>query len=208
MTDCRDILSLIDDYVDGSLAPTDVGRVETHVAGCATCRAEVLALRDLLSETSRLPKSVIPGRDLWGGIESQLGTSRTTQDGGHRLWFRVPSVAARIAAAVGLLLLGGSIVIAWQHRSAPTGFAAEQARYLAASSALAEQLAREPSALAPATRAVVERNLAILDAAIHEAESALAADPGNQTLEQMLVARYQQRLALLRRAGDVGRTES
>jgi len=207
MTECRDILPLIDDYVDGSLAPADMERLEAHLAGCATCRAEMLAIRDLLAETSRLPKSVAPGRDLWGGIESRLGT-RSTARGGLRFQFRVPQGVMRIAAAVGLLLLGASIAIAWQHRSAPTGFAAQQARYIAASTALAERLAREPATLAPATRAVVERNLTILDAAIHEAESALASDPGNRTLEQMLVARYQQRLALLRRAADSDRTES
>jgi hypothetical protein len=55
---------------------------------------------------------------------------------------------------------------------------------------------------------VVERNLAIVDAAISEAQQALTTDPGNTALEQMVLARYQQRLALLKRATDAGRQSS
>jgi hypothetical protein len=55
---------------------------------------------------------------------------------------------------------------------------------------------------------VVERNLAIVDSAIQEAKRALQADPGNGALEQMLRARYEQRLDLLRRATDADRRES
>jgi hypothetical protein len=55
---------------------------------------------------------------------------------------------------------------------------------------------------------VVERNLAIVDQAIREAEAALASDPGNAALEQMVLARYVQRLDLLRRATEAGRQES
>jgi anti-sigma factor RsiW len=208
MTDCSDVRPRIDDYVDGSLGPPEMARLEEHLAGCPTCRAEVEAIRDLLADTSRLPKSMLPARDLWGGIEARLGAPAAAPAGGPPLRLRVHPLVMRIAAALGLVLLGAAIATAWHHQSAPTGFAAEQARYNAASAALAERLAHEPSTLSPATRAVVQRNLSILDAAIHEAESALAADPGNSALEQMLVARYEQRLALLRRAADSGRTES
>jgi anti-sigma factor RsiW len=208
MTDCTEVRPWIDDYIDGSLPPLEMTRLEEHLVSCSTCRAEVEAIRDLLAETSRLPKSVLPGRDLWGGIEARLGAPVNARASWPRLRLRVSPLAMRIAAALGLVLLGAAIATAWQHRVAPTGYAAEQARYSAASAALAERLAREPTTLSPASRAVVERNLSILDAAIHEAETALAADPGNRALEEMLVARYEQRLALLRRAADTGRAES
>jgi hypothetical protein len=154
----------------------------------------------LLASARTLPRSVLPQRDLWAGIETRLG-------GVARKW-RVPPAALRVAAAIGLILLGAFLATGWQHRSGSSGFAAEQARYAALSAALAERLAREPGDLGPATRAVVERNLAIVDAAIREAEAALVHDPGSQALEQMLVARYEQRLALLRHAIESGRTES
>jgi hypothetical protein len=115
---------------------------------------------------------------------------------------------SRLAAAIGFILLGAVLATIWQRRSAPSDFAAAQARYHAVSAELSRRLAEEPRELSPATMAVVERNLAIVDAAIREAERALAVDPGNGALEQMLRARYEQRLELLHRATDQGRRES
>jgi hypothetical protein len=115
-----------------------------------------------------------------------------------------------IAAAVALLI-GGMVIgrlLLQPTPSATSTFALEQGRYSEATDALARQLASNPNALTDETRAVVERNLAIVDEAIHEAEKALSTDPGNTALEQMVLARYGQRLALLKRATDAGRQES
>ena len=84
----------------------------------------------------------------------------------------------------------------------------EQERYAHATADLARKLADDPAQLSASTRAVVERNLAIVDQAIREAEDALASDPGNAELEQMVLARYAQRLALLKHATEAGRQES
>lgn len=203
MSTCTEIVILLDEYLDGTLAPAELTMVEGHLSGCPACQTELAAIRDLLADARRLPRSVLPERELWSGIEARLGAAP----------LRAPRRAARdtatrIAAAIGLILLGGALATAWQHRSNPTAFATEQARYARASAALVERLAHEPTILTPGTRAVVERNLSIVDAAIHEAEAALAADPGSQALEQMLVARYQQRLDLLKRAAASDRRES
>ena len=34
---CRDMLSLLSDYVDGALGAEEVGRVDTHLRGCIYC---------------------------------------------------------------------------------------------------------------------------------------------------------------------------
>ncbi len=34
---CRDLLSLLTDYVDGELSATEVGRVDAHLGGCVHC---------------------------------------------------------------------------------------------------------------------------------------------------------------------------
>jgi hypothetical protein len=203
MSACTEIVILLDEYVDGTLAPAEQALVEGHLSDCPACRTELKEIHDLLADARRLPRSVLPERELWSGIEARLGA----------IPFRAPrratwGTAIRIAAAIGLVLLGGTLATAWQRRSSPSAFTAEQVRYTAASAALTERLARDPTILSPTTRAVVERNLSIVDAAIHEAEAALAADPGSQALEQMLVARYQQRLDLLKRATASDRSES
>ena len=200
MSECNEILSLLDDNLDGTLVASDQARVSAHLAGCEGCRQEADAVQALLAGTHKLPRSVLPTRELWSGIERRLG--------GSSRWQRLPAPVFRAAAAIGLILLGAILATSWEHRPGSTGFATEQARYAAASAELADRLAREPTHFAPATRAVLERNLAIVDAAIREAEAALVRDPGSQTLEQMLVARYEQRLALLRHAIENDRTES
>ncbi len=34
---CRDLLSLLTDYVDGELSAKEVGRVDAHLRGCVYC---------------------------------------------------------------------------------------------------------------------------------------------------------------------------
>lgn len=206
MTDCTTIAPLLDAYLDGELPPTEQETVEAHLASCASCRAEAGAIRSIVADARALPRSVLPERELWHGIEPRLtqgtiGLEPAIAMRPLRAWFR-------LAAAIGLILFGAGLATLWQRSAAPSPFAAEQARYTAASTALAERLAADPGQLTPSTRAVVERNLAIIDLAIREAETALAADPGNTPLEQMLVARYEQRLALLRRATSARGMES
>lgn len=205
MTTCRDVAPLIDEYLDGKLVPEPHAMVERHLADCPACRAEVESLRSMLAEVHALPRSVPPERDLWSGIAPRL--SRPSAWGFARL-SRAPRLALQLAAAIGLILIGAALAAAWLAQRAPTAFATDQARYNAASAALAERLAQEPGVLAPDTRAVVQRNLAIVDAAIKEAEAALTANPGNTALEQMLITRYEQRLSLLRRATASTRSET
>jgi anti-sigma factor RsiW len=212
MTDCHTTTTRLDGYLDGELGAAEQREVEAHLATCARCRAEADALRSILADARALPRSVPPEHELWTGIAARLttpigGTRATPTRGLGGLASRAPAWG-RLAAAIALILFGAALATLWQRRAGPSGFAAEQARYTAASTDLAQRLAADPGDLPPATRAVVERNLAIIDQAIREAETALAADPGNTPLEQMLVARYEQRLALLRHATSAGRTES
>ncbi|HEU5155218.1 MAG TPA: hypothetical protein VFU03_10840, partial [Gemmatimonadales bacterium] len=109
------------------------------------------------------------------------------------------------AAAVLLMVLSSAVTSLWIKRGGEGhGFAASQAEYARATADLAQKIEQNPTGLSPRTLAVLERNLAIVDAAIKEAEEALKTDPGDPTLEEMLLARYQQRLELLQRAARAG----
>ena len=35
---CRDLLSVLSDYVDGELSAQDVGQVDAHLRGCVHCK--------------------------------------------------------------------------------------------------------------------------------------------------------------------------
>jgi len=203
---CTDIAPLLDDYIDGALPPDAVRNVDQHLAGCERCRREVDAIRSLLADARSMPLAIQPGRDLWGGIEERLpGTTPAAALSARPSRYRH---LVQLAAALFLLIAGATLATMYQRGRPSSGFAMEQQRYTQATADLARTLADDPAHLSASTRAVVERNLAIVDQAIREAEEALTTDPGNAELEQMVLARYAQRLDLLKRATAAGRVES
>jgi anti-sigma factor RsiW len=80
---CTDRSAQLHDYVDGELAPAEAQALEAHVARCAACQQTLDSLRALRAATAALPHAIAPSRDLWSGIEAQLGASATsaTADG-------------------------------------------------------------------------------------------------------------------------------
>lgn len=203
---CTAIAPLLDDYIDGALPPDAVRNVDQHLAGCERCRREVEAIRSLLADARSMPRAIQPGRDLWGGIEARLpGTTPAAALSAGPSRYRH---LVQLAAALFLLIAGATLATMYQRGRPSSGFAMEQQRYTRATADLARTLADDPAHLSASTRAVVERNLAIVDQAIREAEEALTTDPGNAELEQMVLARYAQRLDLLKRATAAGKMES
>jgi hypothetical protein len=204
---CDEIAPRLDELIDGSITPAERAQVEEHLAGCDRCRAELAAIRGLVADARALPRSIQPPGALWRGIEARLTSAGAAPAPRGRRPIPLRFML-RLAAALALVALGGALATVWQRHGGPSQFAVEQQRYAEATAQLARELARNPTGLSPTTLAVVQRNLSIVDQAIHESETALAADPGNHALEQMLLARYQQRLSLLRRATAAARQES
>ena len=70
---CKDLEELLDDYVDGVLAPEQRTAAEAHLERCAGCREEVKRLRSLLGDAYALLKDIPPPHDLWPSIAGRLG---------------------------------------------------------------------------------------------------------------------------------------
>lgn len=202
MIDCESAILRLDDYVDGSLVADEKAEVEAHLATCAACRAELESLRALLARATSLPRTMPPPARVWTAIESEIQTRRAPLAFPARSRFSVPLLAA---AAVVLMLLSSGVTALLLRRATPDHeFATARAEYSQATAQLAKRIAANPAGLSPTTIAVLDRSLAIIDAAIREAEQALKTDPGDSSLEEMLLARYQQRLELLQRAVRAG----
>jgi hypothetical protein len=77
------------------------------------------------------------------------------------------------------------------------------AGYAVAIRQLDEALAQRRAELDPATIAKVEASLNVIDVAIAEARRALADDPANRTLLDILAANYEHKVELLRRANEL-----
>jgi anti-sigma factor RsiW len=51
---CRDVVELMTDYLEGALTPADLVRFEAHISGCDRCRAYLEQLRKTLKITGRV----------------------------------------------------------------------------------------------------------------------------------------------------------
>lgn len=195
------------EYADGTLPAASVPVLEGHLEGCAACREEVGRLRRYLADVARLPRSIEPGRDLWTDIQSNL-VVRRKRDPTHPWTRRV----ALLAAAVVLVVMSSVITRMVVQPRAPTPamgldrgpemlvrFQQTEREYARAIAELEEVLEVARSRLAPETVVLIERNLAVIDAAIDEARMTIARDSAGVEVLVMLTQRYEDKLELLRR---------
>ncbi|MDP9176404.1 MAG: hypothetical protein M3O61_01865 [Gemmatimonadota bacterium] len=137
-----------------------------------------------------------------------------------------------LAAATLLLVAGSSAItaIALNRRGVPTAGPSAQTRiaavtadsnggpaslaqftlvesdYLRAVNDLSAILESDQGSLSPETVAKLRESIKVIDAAILEARNALAADPANRTLIQMLANSYEQKVDLLKRTTEMARS--
>jgi hypothetical protein len=208
------------DYVDGLLGAAERAAVERHLAACDECTASVRELRMLLRRIAGLPRGIAPARDLLPEIGAAIdarperaGASRprlrerTLWSARHGLLAAAVVLVALTSAATALLVgsaVDGPAVVGVP---APDAFAPDEFRrieadYIAATDELQAVLVSRRAELAPETVRILEENLRIIDAALAEAGAALRGDPGNAALSEMMVAAYEKKLDLLRRAAQ------
>jgi hypothetical protein len=206
-----ELRQMLDDYADGALAAGETRRIEVHLAECAACRAELADLRALLDAARRLPRGIEPPHELWPAVDARLGRPSL---GSRSLWsLRYPLAAAAalliaVSAAATALFLGHSAAPAARGTigdaaGAPALFVewrAAEEEYLRASAELARALDAARPGMDPGTYELVLSNLRVIDAAIQESRAALALDPANRELVEMLAARYRTKIDVLRDA--------
>jgi anti-sigma factor RsiW len=102
MNDCpnADVRDLLPDLLHGRLDEATRAMVESHVASCADCRAELVLLRDVRVATGRAPAVNL------GAIATAVPAYRAPV---RRSW-----VGWRTAAAVTVIIAGGSSIIVTQ----------------------------------------------------------------------------------------------
>lgn len=201
---CTELREHLDAYARGTLAPAEAAALEEHLSGCPDCSALLEQLESPTPGAAALRKSIEPPTDLWPGIQARLSPFRGT---------RVTLPSWTLAAAALLLIALSSVATALLLRPRPAATLAVtpaasvspfETQYAAAATELSAELTRARARLSPATLAVIERNLAVIDSALAESRRALAGDPGNATLERLVIATWQQKMDFLRRATALG----
>lgn len=225
----------LSDYIDRELTEQDRSKLDAHLAGCASCAVALDELRAVQARASQLP-SRPPRHDLWPGIAEriastaalQLDTPNGAAASRRRYAFSLPQLAAAgialaVASGGGALLLRPGLqsadrgaVPAVQPAAAVTADAVSlrqasvraEETYGAAVADLQSVLDAGRGQLSPGTIEVLERNLAVIDSAIAQAERAVAGDPANAYLNTHLTRTMRQKLDLLRQAAMLVRAQS
>jgi anti-sigma-K factor RskA len=222
------IKHLLDDYVTGDLTEEARPPVEEHVTSCALCSAEVESLKRILARAAELPKSIDPPGDAWSNIRSAISRDESAVRADNSvsrsgIWQRryVLAAAAILVAVLSsagtALYMNGhysgarsSAVVANNSSAEATpatlaAFTIEENNYLRTASMLQDLLEQQEASLAPETVAQLKASLRTIDEAILEARNALARDPANKLLVEMLSASYRQKVDLLRRTTELTR---
>ncbi|GAC1483935.1 MAG: hypothetical protein NVS1B5_03680 [Gemmatimonadaceae bacterium] len=217
------IRHLLDDYVTGELTEDARRPVADHVTACEICRAEVESLKTVLTRAADLLRSIDPPLEAWLNIRAEIGGNREAADkrkSRQELWRR-PYVVAAAAILAAILSSGGTAVYMNSRSGADSrasvsniesgtpatlaAFTIEENNYLRNVAVLQDILDQREAALAPETVAQLKASLRTIDEAILEARNALARDPANKMLIEMLSGTYRQKVDLLRRTTEMTR---
>ncbi len=180
-------------------------------------------LKSLEAEVAKLPRSVEPPPDAWIGICSAIDRESVTPIGrasdardAVKYWQRPRFLAAAAAALIAAsttttvaLMRERSVTLIHASAMATSQvvqFSSRETRYIASANQLQTLLESSESRLSSETIAKLKKSAAIIDAAIAEARAALAADPANRELMDMVSSRYDSKLDLLRRSVAMGRS--
>lgn len=187
-------------------------------------------LRDLQKQTADLPREVVPPVVAWGRIKAQIDMesefrTMTRAPRERAIWQRPAFLAAAAVILVAGASLSTALVLGRRMIAKPAQptvaesvappsntpatlaeFAAVETDYIGTVNRLSAMIESGDTELSPETVAKLRESLRIIDAAIVEARRALAADPANKALIEMLSTSYNQKIDLLRRTSDMGRS--
>lgn len=226
-------IELLDDYLQGELADTQLEELEAMLSRDPQLVGELAQLQSLLQRAEQLVKDIQPKRDLWPHIEQRIcEQSVVAVDFASRATCAPPTLTVRtersrwlLAAAAACVIfafgIGLGVVL--------NPFEAEQTeeKIAAVQPASAEQLqtaatlqridthfaVAEDELLAlmeqrwqdidPHSVAVIRENLRLIDQSITTIRGELECQPDNPELNRLLVMSYRKRSELLRKTAEL-----
>jgi anti-sigma factor RsiW len=203
----------LSDHLDQRLAPAEREAIETHLALCSDCATRFGKLDTLRASARALVVDTEPPAHTWRTVEARIRQPVPLVPRSPTRFWRLAAAAVVLVAlssGVTLLIVRRPTVVIVRPQATPvttatlTGPArAVDADYAGAIRELNETLAQRRPELDPKTIAKVEASLRVIDLAITEARRALARDPANRTIIDLLAASYERKVELLRRANEL-----
>jgi len=214
---CDRCQALVDDFVDGTIAPDERTSVEAHLAACDACRAMAADFGALRRAARDLEPHVPPAR-VWTKLAASVEAERRRGVLGQwlsgGLGWRPIAVAALLVIAAGMswVVLRPSLVAPASRavavpappaadpelvQSVETELKLAEEHYQKAIAGL-EQITRlENAALDPQVAAVLQKNLDVIDHAIGESRAALETQPTSEVAQESLFEALRNKVALL-----------
>ncbi|MCX6549692.1 MAG: zf-HC2 domain-containing protein [Acidobacteria bacterium] len=214
---CGRYAALVQDLVDGDLAPDVRADLDRHVAGCPACLALLADLREIRRGADDLPRHT-PRRLVWEGIARQIAAEQASR---RRVFWTGTRVALALAATL-VVAVASSV---WVLRAPPATTAApgvttagtaaahqsktdlvqdvdEHLRvadehYEKAIAGLEAIVKSDQGALDPAVAATLQKNLGVIDVAIQESRAAIKSQPHSELAQTSLFEALRQKVALL-----------
>ena len=208
------------ELADGTIAAEREQAVRAHLRACAECANDVAKLERLIMRAREMEEPAAELAELWPGIRSRIEhdkvVSLTTAPTAHskrRPW--TLGVAAGLAAALAIAIwlglrtnTGAVDFTATRTRldtGAPTELVADSVRaYKEEAQVLLDRLELTRSMLEPGAAAAIDKDLAVIDSAIDELQTAIARDPRNAALQRLLAASYREKIEVLMRVSNAG----
>lgn len=226
--DCGGFRDRLMAYLEDETDAVGRAAVERHAGTCGGCGAMLADLRRLRSDAAALPE-LAPSRDLWAGIAARIEAPvvpiGAPAVAAPRPWGRRLRTAGVLAASLaGAAVLGyligtrpdaaGPLQLSRQDSSAaPSGSASAVApagaQIVVASltadydrevARLTQLILERRDQMDPATVAIIEKNLRVIDAAIADARQAIARDPASRFLMESLNQSLRMKVELMRTA--------
>lgn len=172
----------------------------------------------LMVAVQRMPRAVKPQRDLWPGIEQAIRQpARAQRSAWNTVWAQAAAVLLLVGGSSGLTYLAMTDGDGTVSPVASTGstlvfepvsgsFGSQYnlgPDYQDARRDLEGKLAVELQRLSPDARTAVEENLTTIRTAIDDINKALAEEPGNVLLQQLLMRTYRDELALMQHVDSI-----
>jgi hypothetical protein len=174
---------------------------------------------ELMARAASLETGIKPDRDLWPEIEQRISQpSRPGRSAWNSVWAQAAAVVLLVGGSSGVTYLavndsadpttvvGGGQALVFEPVSGSFGSQYNLGPdYQDARRILASKLGNELNGLAPETRADIDSNLEAIRLAINEINKALAEEPDNVLLQDLLLDTYRDELSLMNKVDGITR---
>ena len=209
---------------DGTMDDERRAVVAAHLANCWNCKADVAHLTKALPSLRHASEPTAPLDELWSEIHDRIERGKIVSLGKEPpeatptpaaqkkkfSWMWLAPIGVAAAVVIALFALPGKRGVEDRQASAmvaDTGATLVSVvdssyAYEREAQVLLDKLELQRALLRPEAAQALDRDLRVVDVAIAELKDAVARDPANPALRQLLAASYRQKVDLLKRASN------